>query len=52
MDRETQRFRLLGGRPPSLEELIKDCRSLEEEVRQSKREIQELKDEIKALRNK
>lgn len=52
MATETQRFRLLGGRAPTLEEVIKDCRSLESEVAALRSMNQELLRRIQALEQK
>lgn len=45
---ETQRFRRYGG-PVTIDELIKDCRSLEEEVNRLSTQNKSLEERIKAL---
>lgn len=48
MAQESQRFRRYGG-PVTVDELIKDCRSLENEVTQLSETIKLLQERIKAL---
>lgn len=51
MAEETQRFRRYGGNL-TIEELIKDCRSLEDQVNQMAKTIAALEKRLKAIEDK